>query len=105
MRSHLDRWVSIRVQRFLPPSLRIFWLDPENIYCWTWLSCHAFGSGSLPESRHPEGRLLALIPGIPPNGLSSTLIVDRHGQIAVRVIGPIEKDVLIALIIEVAMEN
>lgn len=53
----------------------------------------------------PEGRLLALIPGIPPNGLPSTLIVDRDGQIAVRIIGPVEEEVLTALITEVAMEN
>ena len=53
----------------------------------------------------PEGRLLALIPGIPPSGLPSTLIVDRSGQIAVRVIGPITEEVLTALITEVAAEK
>lgn len=53
----------------------------------------------------PEGRLLALVPGIPPNGLPSTLIVDRDGQIAVRIIGPVEKEVLTALITEVAAEK
>jgi len=53
----------------------------------------------------PEGRLLALVPGIPPNGLPSTLIVDRDGQIAVRIIGPITEEVLTALIIEVAAEK
>lgn len=53
----------------------------------------------------PEGRLLALVPGIPPNGLPSTLIVDRDGQIAVRIIGPVEEEVLTALITEVAAEK
>jgi thiol-disulfide isomerase/thioredoxin len=53
----------------------------------------------------PEGRLLALVPGIPPNGLPSTLIVDRNGQIAVRIIGPITEEVLTALITEVATEK
>lgn len=53
----------------------------------------------------PEGRLLALVPGIPPNGLPSTLIVDRNGQIAVRIIGPVEQEVLTALITEVAAEK
>ena len=53
----------------------------------------------------PEGRLLALVPGIPPNGLPSTLIVDREGQVAVRIIGPVEKEVLTALITEVAAEK
>ena len=53
----------------------------------------------------PEGRLLALIPGIPPNGLPSTLIVDKNGQIAVRIIGPVTEEVLTALIREVAAEK
>ena len=53
----------------------------------------------------PEGRLLALIPGIPPNGLPSTLIVDKNGQIAVRIIGPVTQEVLTALIREVAAEK
>lgn len=53
----------------------------------------------------PEGRLLALIPGIPPSGLPSTLIVDRSGQVAVRIIGPITEEVLTALITEVAAEK
>jgi thiol-disulfide isomerase/thioredoxin len=58
-----------------------------------------------PSIADPEGRLLALIPGIPPSGLPSTLIVDRNGQIAVRIIGPITEEVLTALIIEVAAEK
>jgi thiol-disulfide isomerase/thioredoxin len=53
----------------------------------------------------PEGRLLTLIPGIPPNGLPSTLIVDRSGQIAVRIIGPITEEVLTALITKVVAER
>ena len=58
-----------------------------------------------PSIADPEGRLLALIPGIPPSGLPSTLIVDRNGQIAVRIIGPITEEVLTALITEVAAEK
>lgn len=53
----------------------------------------------------PEGRLLALVPGIPPNGLPSTLIVDKNGKIAVRIIGPITQEVLTALITEVIAEK
>lgn len=58
-----------------------------------------------PSIADPEGRLLALIPGIPPSGLPSTLIVDRNGQVAVRIIGPITEEVLTALITEVAAEK
>jgi thiol-disulfide isomerase/thioredoxin len=53
----------------------------------------------------PEGRLLALVPGIPPNGLPSTLIVDKNGKIAVRIIGPVTQEVLTALITEVVSES
>ncbi len=60
---------------------------------------------SYPSISDPEGRLLALVPGIPPNGLPSTLIVDKNGKIAVRIIGPITQEVLTALITEVAAEK
>ncbi len=60
---------------------------------------------SYPSIADPEGRLLALVPGIPPNGLPSTLIVDKNGKIAVRIIGPITQEVLTALITEVAAEK
>ncbi len=60
---------------------------------------------SYPSIADPEGRLLALVSGIPPNGLPSTLIVDKKGKIAVRIIGPITQEVLTALITEVAAEK
>ncbi len=60
---------------------------------------------SYPSIADPEGRLLALVAGIPPNGLPSTLIVDKNGKIAVRIIGPITQEVLTALINEVAAEK
>jgi thiol-disulfide isomerase/thioredoxin len=59
---------------------------------------------TYPSIADPEGRLLSLVPGIPPNGLPSTLVVDKDGLIAVRIIGPITKEVLTALITEVAAE-
>jgi len=59
---------------------------------------------TYPSIADPEGRLLSLVPDIPPNGLPSTLVVDKDGLIAVRIIGPITKEVLTALIAEVAAE-
>ena len=59
---------------------------------------------TYPSIADPEGRLLSLVPGIPPNGLPSTLVVDKDGLIAVRIIGSITKEVLTALIAEVAAE-
>ena len=36
-----------------------------------------------------DGAILATIPGVPPRSLPSTVILDRQGRIAVRVIGPV----------------
>lgn len=65
-------------------------------------SAREFGAAlTYPSIADPEGRLLSLVPGIPSNGLPSTLIIDSNGDIAVRIIGPITREVLTALIIEV----
>lgn len=37
-----------------------------------------------------DGAILARIPGVPPRSLPSTVILDRQGRIAVRVIGPVK---------------
>ena len=37
-----------------------------------------------------DGAILATIPGVPPRSLPSTVILDRQGRIAVRVIGPVK---------------
>ena len=37
-----------------------------------------------------DGAMLAAIPGVPPRSLPSTVILDRQGRIAVRVIGPVK---------------
>ena len=37
-----------------------------------------------------DGAILATIPGVPPRSLPSTVILDRQGRIAVRVIGPVQ---------------
>lgn len=36
-----------------------------------------------------DGAIIATIPGIPPRSLPSTVILDRQGRVAVRVIGPV----------------
>ncbi len=36
-----------------------------------------------------DGAILATIPGIPPRSLPSTVVLDRQGRIAVRIIGPV----------------
>lgn len=38
-----------------------------------------------------EGDILATIPGVPPQSLPSTVILDREGRIAARIIGPTDQ--------------
>ena len=52
-----------------------------------------------------EGTLLASIPGIPPSGLPSTVILDRDGRIAATIIGPIGPGQLEPLIDRVLAES
>lgn len=44
--------------------------------------------------RDPEGELLARIPGVPPRALPSSIVIDKQGNIATRIIGPVEDDQL-----------
>lgn len=45
---------------------------------------------SWPSISDPSGELLATVPGVPPKALPSTIVIDRQGDIAARVIGPIK---------------
>lgn len=52
-------------------------------------------AGLLASSRYRsiddrDGSVLASIPGVPPRSLPSTVILDRDGRIAVRIIGPVK---------------
>lgn len=53
-----------------------------------------------------DGAILATIPGVPPKSLPSTVILDRQGRIAVRIIGPVKpgqlEGALALLVAEVA---
>jgi len=42
---------------------------------------------TFPAVADPDGMLLATIPGVPPKSLPSTVILDRDGRIAARIIG------------------
>lgn len=43
---------------------------------------------TFPSVVDREGEILAGIPGVPPKSLPSTVILDREGRIATRIIGP-----------------
>ena len=52
-------------------------------------------AGLLASSVYPsiddrDGRVLGTIPDVPPRSLPSTVILDRQGRVAVRIIGPVK---------------
>lgn len=51
-----------------------------------------------------EGVLLPTIPGVPPAALPSTVILDREGRIAVRIIGEVDPKTLPGLVASVVAE-
>ena len=48
----------------------------------------------FPSLVDSDSKLLASLPGVPPNALPSTLIIDRNGQIGARIVGPIKPGVI-----------
>jgi thiol-disulfide isomerase/thioredoxin len=51
-----------------------------------------------------SGRQLARLPGVPPEALPTTLIIDRDGNIAVRIIGAVKEPVFSQLIDQLLAE-
>lgn len=51
------------------------------------------------------GSILRTIPGVPPAALPSTVIIDREGRIAVRIIGEVQSTTLPGLVAQVAAER
>ena len=52
----------------------------------------------------PDGVLLATLPEVPPGALPSTLVIDRAGQVAARIIGPIPSGTLAGIVESVGAE-
>jgi thiol-disulfide isomerase/thioredoxin len=59
---------------------------------------------SYPSIVDEDGSIWAQIPDIPPNALPSTVIVDKQGRVAVRIIGKIDPQTLPGLIQDVVDE-
>lgn len=53
---------------------------------------------TYPSIVDPEGALLATIPGVPPAALPSTVVLDRQGRIAARIIGAVDPGSLAGLV-------
>lgn len=51
-----------------------------------------------PSIVDPQGLILQTIPGVPPKSLPSTVIVDRQGRIAARIVGIAEAGQLAAIV-------
>lgn len=59
---------------------------------------------SYPSIVDEDGSIWAQIPDIPPNALPSTVIVDKQGRVAVRIIGKVDPQTLPGLIQDVVDE-
>lgn len=59
---------------------------------------------TYPSLGDPDGKILGSLPGVPPKAVPSTLILDRDGRLAVRIIGPVPAglDALIASVVDPA---
>ncbi|MFM8239874.1 MAG: TlpA family protein disulfide reductase, partial [Actinomycetota bacterium] len=66
-------------------------------------------AGLLASSPYPsifdrDGALLATVPGVPPRSIPSTVVIDRQGRLAARIIGPVQPGQLEPLLAEIAAE-
>ena len=59
---------------------------------------------TYPSIIDPEGSILATIPGVPPTAIPSTVVIDRDGRIAARIIGEADQKELSSIIAAVAAE-
>jgi hypothetical protein len=59
---------------------------------------------TYPSIVDAEGSLLATIPGVPPTAIPSTVVVDRDGRIAARIIGEADEEELSGIIADVVAE-
>lgn len=59
---------------------------------------------SYPSIVDEDGSIWAQVPDVPPNALPSTVIVDKQGRVAVRIIGQVDEATLPGLIQDVVDE-
>jgi thiol-disulfide isomerase/thioredoxin len=59
---------------------------------------------AYPSIVDADGADLATIPGVPPKAIPSTVIIDRQGRVATRIIGGTDPDKLAGLVADVVAE-
>ena len=60
---------------------------------------------TYPSIVDPDGAILRTIPGVPPSALPSTVIIDRQGRIAARIVGPVDPATLPGIVGGIAAER
>jgi thiol-disulfide isomerase/thioredoxin len=74
--------------------------DPDPTRAEAFVRAHNI---SYPSIYDPDGQTLLTFAGqLPPSAIPSTLIIDRQGRMAVRVLGPVSKITLVDMINDVA---
>lgn len=57
---------------------------------------------SYPSIYDPDGSQVVKFDNLPPSAIPSTLVVDKHGRLAVRILGSITRDTLVDIVDDVA---
>lgn len=57
---------------------------------------------TYPSIFDPDGSQVVKFKTLPPSAIPSTLVIDKHGRIAVRILGSISKDTMIDIIDDIA---
>jgi thiol-disulfide isomerase/thioredoxin len=57
---------------------------------------------SYPSIYDPDGTQVVKFSNLPPSAIPSTLVIDKHGRIAVRILGTITRDTLVDIVDDVA---
>jgi thiol-disulfide isomerase/thioredoxin len=60
---------------------------------------------TYPSIVDPTGEILASLPDVPPKAIPSTLIIDRSGKVAARIIGVADQEELTRIVAEVSAET
>ena len=87
-----------------PASVAVVGLNvsDEKAAATEFATTHAMDYPSIVDA---DGHLLATIPDVPPESLPSTVILDRQGRIAARIIGAAKPDELTAIVASVSGET
>lgn len=88
-----------------PLGVRFVGLDEQDTPGAARAFAAAAGTAAYPQLEDEDGRLLQSVRLVPPSAIPSTLVLDRTGRVAARVVGPVDATTFAALVRAVAAER